>query len=707
VKQVVQSVGGGPVRVVELPRPEPGPTEVLVRTEVTTISAGTEGAVTALAQASLLQKAKARPDLVKQVFRKASVEGVGAAYRAVRSRLGEDVPLGYSGCGRVVAVGEYVADIRVGDLVATAGQGWASHGDYQVVPGLLCARVPEGVTAADASMATIGSIALHGLRTASPTAGEKVVVIGLGLLGQLTTRLALASGCDVFGIDVSDFPVERARSSGATAAREGGGDTNRSVLEWSRGRGADVVIITAADKSSRIIDRVPAICRDRARVVVVGDIGLHIARTPWYEKELDLRFARSYGPGRYERSYEDWGVDMPIGYVRWTEGRNLEAFLDLVASGRLAVSDLATHSFPVAEAPEAYRLIEERTEPFLAVQLTYPELSGTDRARVDLPARTRGVGSEGPRIGLIGAGAFARTVLLPAFKDAGVREFVAVASATGRSAVQVGEQFGFRRAVSTPEQVIEDPDVDTVVICTPHDSHARLAAAALRAGKHVYCEKPLALTIEELEEVEAAYAESDATLFVGYNRRWSEPHRLVKEHFAGTDGPLVITYRVNAGRLPERHWYHDRRQGGRLLGEVCHFVDTCIDLVDAPVTATHVIGDRDGELLLSQNLAVTMSFADGSVAVITYAADGHPGVEKERIEVLGRGRSALLVDFADVTLDGALARKSPQDKGHRASVREAVDPEQGKPPSPRVSNFSAIRALLDTTRGPSKKGDHR
>ena len=667
MKQVVQPVSGGPVRVVDVPPPVIGPTEVLVQTAASVISPGTERAVTELARAGLVAKARARPDLVRQVVRKAQADGLVQAARAVRARLDEDVPLGYSAAGIAVEVGEHVSGVRPGQLVATAGAGRANHAEVQAVPGLLCAPVPEGVTSEEAAFSTVASIALHGLRLADVGPGAKVVVIGLGLLGQLSVRLAGAAGCEVAGIDVSDFPVDAARESGAVAMVEAGDHTTNAILEWSRGRGADAVLLTAAAQSSAPIMRAPAISRHRANIVLVGDVGLDLQRTPFYEKELSLRFARSYGPGRYERSYEEWAVDYPPGLVRWTEGRNLEAVLDLLAGGRVRVADLVTHRFPISEATSAYELVEAGSEPYLGVALTYHTDASADRpVRVAPPNRIKGHG-----VGFIGAGAFASTVLVPAFRAAGFERLVSVSSGSGLSARRLAERAKFEKAVSGADAVIDDPEVDVVVVATPHETHGAFVARALRAGKHVFCEKPLALTMHELDDVEAAWRESGKVLFVGFNRRWSEAVRLVKGHFSSASGPLVIAYRVNAGPLPESHWYHDRRQGGRLLGEVCHFVDTCAAIVDENAVAARAVSSaRQGrELLLGDDVVLVLSYPDGSLATIAYASAGDPNVEKERIEVLGHGRSAVIVDFRSLILDGQKQPGTGHDKGHR---REAV-----------------------------------
>jgi len=664
VKQVVQAISGGPVRVIDVPRPTIDATEVLVRTVASVISPGTERAVTSLAQSSLLSKARARPDLVRQVIDRARTEGIRQTAAKVRTRLDADLPLGYSAAGIAVEVGEAVTGVRPGQLVATGGAGKANHAEWQAVPGLLCSAVPKGVPAADAAFATIASIALHGLRLAEVGPGSKVVVIGLGLVGQLSVRLAQAAGCDVAGIDVAPWPVERATNSGATAFVDSGAETTDAIQTWSRGRGADAVLLTAAGASSAPVLRTPELCRDRANIVVIGDVGLDLQRTPFYERELSLRFARSYGPGRYERSYEEWAVDYPAGFVRWTEGRNLEAVLDLLTTKRLAVADLMTHRWPVTHAALAYELIESGDEPFLGIALDYAQ-----NEKANTPIRVRPAKrSRNSGVGLIGAGAFASGVLIPSFKQAGFERFVSVASASGLSAMRLAERAGFEKAVAGADAVIDDPDVDVVVIATPHDTHADLTIRALQAAKHVWCEKPLALSMDELTRVEAALKASDRVLFVGFNRRYSPAIQAVQKHFAGRTQPLVITYRINAGPMPQNHWYHDRRQGGRLLGEACHFVDSCEAIVRMPATYVAATAAPGVEILLADDFSLILAYPDGSLAAITYSSSGHPRSPKERVDVLGGGHSATIDDYRSVTLDERGSPGSAAGKGHREAV---------------------------------------
>lgn len=647
--------------MVEVPQPSVGPTQVLVATSHSTISAGTERAVRNLASASLLAKAKARPELVRQVVRKARVDGVKATMQSVQGRLDEEMPLGYSAAGRVVAVGSAVENIHVGDMVATAGAG---HAELQLVAANLACRIPDGVAPQDAAFATIASIALHGLRQADLGPGSSVCIVGLGLLGQIAVRLAKASGYRVCGIDLRQDLVDLASAEGALGCIEQGSATTERILDWSRGRGVDAVLMTAATPSSEPMRRAPALCRDGARIVLVGDVGMELERTPLYERELSVVLARSYGPGRYDRTYEDWGIDYPVGHVRWTAARNLEAVLDLLQSGAVRFSDLVSHRFPIEQAPEAYALLDSG-EPYLGVQLTYDSATD-DRATDAVDIAPRRTGGDG--VGLIGAGTFARVTLLPALEAAGFDRLVAVASQSGTSARHLAERSGFERAVDSVGTVIADPDVDAVFVCTPHSSHAEIAVAALRGGKHVFCEKPLALSDDELDQVIDAWRTSDRQLMVGFNRRYSPAVEATRNTFRSGTGPLLLTYRVSAGSLPSSHWYHDRVQGGRLLGEVCHFIDTCSAIVDEEIVSVYAVSADDTELALAHDLTVTVQFRDRSIATIVYASGGHSSTEKERLEVLGRGHTAVISDFRTTTIDGKAARSSGQDKGHRAEL---------------------------------------
>jgi predicted dehydrogenase/threonine dehydrogenase-like Zn-dependent dehydrogenase len=663
MKQVVQGLGATDLEVVDVPKPSPGATEVLVAPAFTLLSKGTERAVRSLAAAGLAGKARARPELVRRVVDKARTEGIATTVRAVRDRLGDQMPLGYSGAGLVVEVGEAVSGLSPGQRVATGGAG---HAELQVVAGHLAVPVPDRVADEEASFATVAAVALHGLRLADLGPGARVCVIGLGLLGQLTVRLGQAAGCDMAGIDLQPWTVHVAEAAGVYATIERGDDTTAAVLDWSKGLGVDAVIVTASTPSSDPVRRSPALVRDRGVLVVVGDVGVDLARPPFYEKELTVRFARSYGPGRYERSYEEWGVDYPVGYVRWTEGRNLQSFVQLVERGRITVRDLITHQFALEDAARAYEVIDRPNEQALGVQLTYKRSRSEERPR---PLASKARRRDRTGVGLIGAGNFARSVLAPSLRQVGLDDIVAVASASGLAARRVADGFPSARAVEGWQQVIDDPAVDVVVIATPHDLHASLAVAALEAGKHVFCEKPLALTTDELAAVAGAWRASPGHLAVGFNRRHSPAVERVRRHFGKSRGPLVLTYRVNAGPLSTSHWYHDRRQGGRLLGEACHFVDTAAAIVDARVATVYATGSGREEKILDEDLVLTLRYGDGSVATISYASAGHPGTPKERVEVLGRGHSALIDDFRRVVLDDRQRWRGHQDKGHVAELR--------------------------------------
>jgi predicted dehydrogenase/threonine dehydrogenase-like Zn-dependent dehydrogenase len=697
MKQLVQSVRRGNLRLVEVPTPQITATEVLVATKCSLVSTGTERSVRKLASANLMEKARARPDLVRQVLRKARTDGVLPTVRAVRTRLDDETPLGYSAAGTVLEVGESVAGIRPGDRVATGGAG---HAAVQAVAGLLTTRLPEQVSDSDAAFATIGAIALHGLRLAEIGPGSRVAVIGLGLVGQLTGRLARAAGCEVVGIDVNPWAVERANGASVDLGLvEAGNDTTAAVAAWTRGVGVDAVLVTAATGSSDPMRRAPDLARDRATLVLVGDVGLELERRPLYEKELSLRVARSYGPGRYERSYEEWGVDYPVGQVRWTEGRNQEAFVGLLARDQIAVTDLVTHRFAFEDALAAYELLASDTQS-LAIQLVYPPAIPDRITPIRLTPKGRG----GSGVGLIGAGTFARGVLVPALRSAGLRRLVSVSSLSGTSAVVLAERAGFEQVAPSAQAVINDPDVSIVVIATTHDSHAALAAAALRAGKHVLCEKPLALFEAELDDVEEAWRSSGCHLWVDFNRRHSPAVIEARRRLLAASGPVVITYRVNAGPIAPTHWYADRRQGGRLLGEVCHFVDTCAALAGAPPAEVLAVAGVGGDAQSGNDLALSLRFSDGSLAAITYASGGHGSTPKERVEILGGGHTLVIDDFRSLTVDGAGAWSGSQDKGHTALVTafaravaqgsDATTNTEQSLASSRAT-FAALKSVLD------------
>ena len=665
MKQVVQSVRDGRLRVVDLPRPSIGPTEVLVAPTHSVVSAGTERAVRELASSSLVAKARARPDLARKVIRRARTEGIVRTARSVRDRLDQDMPLGYSSAGRVVEVGEWSSGVAVGDLVAAAGAG---HAELQVVAAPLVVALPEGVDPAEAAFSALGTVALNALRLADVGPGSRVCIIGLGLLGRITARLAQAAGCAVAAVEASAGALERSEPAVDLALVDAGAPTTEAIIDWSRGRGADAVIVTAASRSPEPLARAPHLARDRATIVLVGDVPVTVSRADLYDKELTLRVARSYGPGRYDPSYEGSAVEYPVGHVPWTARRNLETFVDLLASGRLAVADLVTHSFPVADAASAYAVLGDKVAAPLAIQLLYPSAPADSSPTVTRP-RTQGKA----QVALLGAGSFARATLLPALGDAGL-DVAVVASAGGVSAERLASRLGAIQV--TPEEALGDEAPDIAVIATPHDTHARLTLRALAAGKHVFCEKPLALDEDEFAAIVDAWRSGTGQLAAGFNRRHSEAVQVVHDVFTPRGSSLVVTYRVAAEPTAPGHWYGDRRQGGRLLGEVCHFVDTCAAIVGHPAVAVSAAASVRGvEPLLAEDLSLTIRYADDSLATILYTTGGSPGMGKERIEVLGGGRAALIDDFHSVVIDGKEARLTRKGKGHTellAAFRRAV-----------------------------------
>lgn len=671
MKQVVQSIGDGNLRVVEVPSPTPSATEVLVATRRSLVSSGTERAVRELASASLLQKAKARPDLVKQVLKKAKTDGLKNTVQAVRTRLDEDMPLGYSAAGVVIRAGEAAPALAPGTRVATASAG---HAEIQVVPGLLAIPIPDNVSDAAAAFGAVAAIAMQGLRQADVSTGGTVCVVGLGLVGQLTARLALAAGLDVIGVDLRDWTAELVSAAGGLGLVEAGDDTTEAIQAHTRRRGVDAVLITASTPSSDPVMMACGRVRDRGRIVVVGDVGLQLARTPFYEKEIELRFARSYGPGRYDRSYEEFAVDYPVGHVRWTEGRNIEAYLDLVSRGRLVVDDLVTHVFSIDEADKAYATIGSDPKA-LAVQFSYDLDPQAKPGRITLKARQ---GTEGLGAGIVGAGNFAKATFLPALKRAGWNDFVAVTSSGGLSARHLAERHGVGVVAADVDDLLSMDAVNTVFILSRHDSHGSLTAQALRAGKNVFVEKPLALSGEELDNIVDALGESEGHLWVGFNRRHSEAVRTTIETLPKDGGPLVANYRVSAGRLPDAHWYKDRRQGGRLLGEVCHFVDVISWIAGSSPVRVVTMGSGHGETLLQEDLIVTVAYADGSLATVTYAENGHGSTAKERLEILGRGHSVLIDDYKRLTIDGKSAKLAAADKGHVRNLENFREVVQGR-----------------------------
>jgi predicted dehydrogenase len=688
--QVEQNYRTGELKVAEVPVPRPGEGSLLLATRASLISAGTEKQLLDLARASLVGKAMARPDLVRRVMRNIQRDGVKPTIEKVFAKLDMPIPLGYSAAGTVLEVGRKVSGYTVGDRVACAGAGLANHAEFNVVPKHLTVPIPAGVEDEDASFVTLGAIALQGVRLAMPTLGESIVVMGLGLIGQLTVQLLKANGCRVLGFDPNPERARLAEDLGVDVAVSD--SFAETVAGFTSGTGADAVIVTASSKSSEPVNAAAEVSRMKGRIVVVGMVGMSIDRESFYKRELELKVSLSYGPGRHDPAYELAGHDYPLPYVRWTEQRNMGAFLGLVAEGRVTPRRLVTHRFPIADAEQAYTLME-RGEPYLGIILTYPGEGDHPLRRQIRPAAVRMCGATN-RVAFIGFGSYAKSVLLPAVRKVDDVTLTGVVTSTGISARHASEKYGFATAATDPAAVMAAADTDTIFIVTRHDTHARFAADALRSGKHVFCEKPLALDAESLADVVAATERASGILAVGFNRRFAPLLQKVKAALTPRTGPLVMIYRINAGTIPGDSWMHREESGGRILGEVCHFVDALTFLAGSLPVEIHAIaaqGTNDAVSLL-------LRFVDGSTGTIVYSSLGDASVSKEYIEVFADGRVAQLDDFRQLTLTARGRRTvsgAAQDKGQRSLVAAFFAATRGARPMPIP--LEEVVAVSETT----------
>ncbi|HEX3320298.1 MAG TPA: bi-domain-containing oxidoreductase [Terriglobales bacterium] len=708
MKQVLQDARTGAITVSEVPAPQLLPGCVLVEIAVSLVSAGTERASAEFASKNLLQKAKARPDLVREVLSKVQRDGLVSAMRAVRSRLDQPSIPGYSSAGTIIAVAPEITDLRVGDRVACAGAGYATHAEFANVPRLLIARIPDDtISFEQAAFSTVGAVCMHGVRTAEVKLGDTVAVIGLGLLGQLTVQLLRAAGCNVLGLDILPERARLATQLGAQASGSSSTEFKELCMRCTHGHGVDAVLITAETPSSDPVNLAGEIARQRAIVLAVGTVGMDIRRKNFYEKELDFRISRSYGPGRYDTAYEQKGRDYPIGYVRWTETRNMDAFLQLLADKKVDLMPLITHRFPVEQASEAYRVISGETrDPFLGVLIHYAEAG---KAKVGAPERTFSLSSSTSKpdvvaLGVIGAGTFAQGVLLPQLKKLRGASLVGVCTATGAHSKHVAEKFGFRFCTTDEREILQSSEINSVLIATRHHLHATAVIAALEAGKNVFCEKPLCLNEDELRSVIKAYtSDQSRVLMVGFNRRFSPMAVKVKKFFADIREPLALHYRVNAGFLPPDHWTNDPEQGGgRILGEVCHFVDLLSFLTGAPIVEVQARPLGGTARYSGDNVIVSLRFENGSEGTISYLANGDRSFSKERVEVFGGGAVAVLEDFRRLELvrDGRSTTETSrlsQDKGHESELITFIDSVRGTSKIP-LSFEDTVEATLATLR---------
>lgn len=712
MRQIIQYQKTGEIRVDELPVPKLRPGSVLVRNVCSLISVGTERTSVETAKASILQKARLRPDLVRQVLDNFNREGLLATYRKVQDRLDHFKELGYSSAG--VVVESAVVDIKAGDRVACAGVGYASHAEIVSVPRNLVVKVPDEVQFDEAAFTTVSAIAMQGVRQADVRVGEQVVVIGLGLIGLITVQLLKASGCRVIGMDIASRNFDLALALGCDRCAISNDDAVLEVKSFTRSYGADAVVITAATTSNQPMELAIQCARKRGTVVAVGAVGMNIPRSPFYEKEINFRMSCSYGPGRYDPDYEERGQDYPLGFVRWTENRNMEASLDMMAQRKLNVTALITHRIPIDESLRAYSIITGKVEEsYLGILIQYSAASDPTAVsrRVELCTFDRRAPGRRAVLGFIGAGNFTQSMLLPPLMKLAPR-MRGVATAKPVNAKNTAKKYHFEFCATDATEIIHDKEVNLVFITSRHDSHARYVEEALRAGKGVFVEKPLALSNEELEAILGAYAEAEHAgtaplLMVGYNRRFSAPVQAMQRLFAGRTEPLAMHYRVNAGFTPSEHWMQHPDQGGRVIGEGGHFVDVMQFLCGALPTRVYAVAPTDNvRRYNNDNVLISITFADGSAGTIHYLANGANVVEKEYLEVFGDSKTARMWNFKK--LECAVGRKKSStsysgDKGHASEMKALLDCLESGTSSPiRIDSLAATSratfAVLESLR---------
>ena len=652
MKQILQSLKNGSTEVAEVPCPAVKRGHLLVRSSRTLVSVGTERMLVEFGKAGWIEKARQQPDKVRMVLDKIKTDGLMPTLEAVFNKLDQPLPLGYCNVGRVMEVGSGLVGYAAGDRIVSNGK----HAEAVCVPINLSARVPDNVTDDEAAFTVLGAIALQGVRLVQPTLGETVVVTGLGLIGLVTVQLLRAHGCRVLGLDFDPEKLEMARKFGAEVVNLAAGqDPVAAAQAFSRGRGVDAVIITASTKSNEPMHQAALMSRKRGRIVLVGVTGLELSRADFFEKELTFQVSCSYGPGRYDPNYEERGNDYPVGFVRWTEQRNFEAVLDMMSDGRLDVKPLISHRFAITDAEAAYELVGGGG-PSLGILLEYPTVDQKPdgevrRTTVELPRSAAGAppARGNASIGFIGSGNYATAVLIPAFKDAGAR-LRTVASSGGVSGVHAGRKFGFEATTTDTDGVFADRDVNAIIVSTRHDSHAAMVCQALRAGKHVFVEKPIALKTDELRQIEAARAgcgDKPPVVMVGFNRRFAPQVARLKSLLAGAKGPKSFIMTVNAGAIPAEHWTQDRDVGGgRIVGEGCHFIDLLRFLAGERIASVraHAMEAASGD-----TVSIDLGFADGSVGTVHYFANGSKAFPKERLEVFAQGRVIQLDNFRKMT----------------------------------------------------------
>lgn len=669
MKQLFLNVSDGSMKLIDQPMPTVKENMALVESLYTVVSAGTERGLASFGGKNLIQKALERPDQVKKVMEKLSTDGIVTTIESAFNKLAEPMPMGYSGVGRVIACGKGVTEVQAGDLVAMVGT--AYHCEINRVSRTMLTKVPKELTDyRQAAFCALGGIALEGIHQAEVVPGETVAVIGMGLVGQIVCRILNAYGCDVIGYDVVDKTMPGTRLK----AFINSGDDNAADMTkaLTRGRGVDKVIITAATNSNAPMDLAAAIARDRGIICMIGVTQMNIDRRPYYERELSFRIARSYGAGRYDSTYEQKGIDYPIGYVRFTEGRNIEEFVRLLAQGRISLADIITHEIPFEKAAEAYEMITKNPnhERYIGVLLKYDENDTKWQSRIENPKAKRAASGEKIRLGLIGAGNFVRSTMLPIMKETGLFEFRGLATTGGVGGAQANDGTPFGYTTNNYQELLSDPEIDLIAVSTQHNSHAKFVIEALKAGKNVYCEKPLCLTLDELTAIKEAYEQSEGELFVGLNRRHAPLIQQIKREMKTDQIPAVYDFIGNAGFIPKDHWVHDESAGGgRILGEACHFVDLIQYLDGSHLENLTVTAASNNAYPMNDNVLITLRFASGAIGNIVYSSMGSKKYPKEQLRVLSNGSVYEMDNFIRLKKYGStksVKEKLKQDKGIHA-----------------------------------------
>ena len=687
MKQIYQSFKKNTLDVYDVPSPTIRPGMVLIKNVVSVISVGTESMVTSFGEKNLAQKVKSRPDLVKQIIDKVKTDGLIQTINSAKSNLDQPIALGYSCAGVVTGAAEDIYDIKVGDRVACAGAGYAVHAEYIIVPRNLIAVIPDDVIFEEAAFSTIGSIALQGVRLAKVHLGESVAVLGLGLIGLMTVQILKSAGCKIISYDPKNTQVDLAKKMGSDRSTNNSETLHRMSKTISEGYGVDKVIITASTKSDEPVNIAGSIIRDKGTVVAVGAVGLNISRKIYYEKELEFIVSRSYGPGRYDSQYEEKGHDYPIGYVRWTENRNMQAFLQLIHDKKINFEDIITHRFPIEKANHAYHLIKSpENENPIGIVIEYPkETKETKRIELRDEEKLLGKAGENPKIGIIGAGGFASNVLLPILIKLGA-DMIGICTNGSHKAHHKAKKFGFRYCTTDVNQVLNDDEINTVIISTRHDSHAELVLKALDVKKNVFVEKPLALTLDELDKIQSSIINNQSSiLMVGFNRRFSPLTKKMKSLIEKQTSPVSIIMTINVGAIPTDHWSQNPNiGGGRIRGEACHFIDLIRFLVGKPITnwSSNTLGQNKAK----DTVSLLFSFEDGSIGSINYFANGSKKFPKERIEVFCNNGILQLDNFKKLTGYGWPGFNKinlyQQNKGHKDEINAFIKAVKNGEPSP-------------------------